>query len=209
MKTGWRFWNEEYNNKESHLNKRLKIIKNNILNCFKLLDTPNVLSICSGEGKDILETILENNLNYNNVLLVDSDQESINLAKQYIFTHNMYNIKAVSADAGFIKTYDNFRADLLLAVGFFGHLSFNDIENTVIKIKQLLNNNAYIIWTANERTFNFIKTSFENNEYEHIEIIKNISEINHIVGLTRFTGIPMQYNTKDYIFTYDYELGIK
>jgi 2-polyprenyl-3-methyl-5-hydroxy-6-metoxy-1,4-benzoquinol methylase len=209
MKTNWRFWNNEYNDKHSDLNKRLDVIKNNILTCFKELDNPNILSICSGQGRDILETILDNNIKYNNILLIDIDQDSINVAQEYISNNNMSRIITKTLDAGFIKNYNNFRADLLLAVGFFGHLSFSDIENTIIKIKQLINNNSYIVWSANERTFNFVKTCFENSEYEHIHIIENISEKNYFVGLTRFTGIATEYSAEDYIFTYDYKLGVK
>ena len=201
MKIDWDLWNKQYDDKNSGFYQRLIIIKLNILSVFNEFENPNILSICSGRGKDILELIKENNLKYNKVVLVDNDKNSLNFANDYVRKNNLKNIEIKYGNAGHMNIYDGFKCDILIAVGFFGHISPSDIENTISKFNQLINKDSYIIWSGGKPVYKQVISSFEKNNYRVFNVVQGISEKNLGVGISKYLGKTAKYNKNDYLFS--------
>ena len=207
MKTNWKIWNAQYEDQSSHLSQRLKIVKGCIKNSFKDLNTLNIISICSGYGKDILESLVETKTQYSKVTLVDLDQKSIRAANAYASSMGLKDINCVIADAGLLSTYVDIKAELVVFVGALGHFSFKDIKNCLAELNKIVCKNGLVVWSANERVLETLLQSFTDNNYKSIDLIQKISEKGHVVGVHRYLGEEKENSGKGRLFTYDERLS--
>ena len=207
MRTNWKVWNDQYNDPLSHLSQRLVVVKNSIKDCLKELDNPEIISICSGHGKDILESLVETKAPYSNVTLIDLDQDSIKSAAAHVSITGLNNIFCVTANAELLSTYIGKKADLVIFVGALGHLSFQDTKQCLSELSKIIRKNGLIVWSANERVLENLLESFTDNGYMPIDLVQKISEKGHIVGIHKYLGEEKENTGIGKLFTYDEELS--
>jgi hypothetical protein len=143
------FWHDNYEDKTSTPYKRTLIVKKLIVDYLINKNNITILSICAGQGRDVLTSLNADTYAY----LIDIDKKCIDYAQSYVNNNNIHNVSIIKADASLISTYvDNNipKADLILICGVFGHLSLEDISITAQSLKQLIKTGGSVIWTRHK-----------------------------------------------------------
>ena len=142
-------WHDNYEDETSTPYKRTLIVKKLIADYLINKNNITILSICAGQGRDVLTSLNADTCAY----LIDVDKECVDYAQSYVNKNDLYNVFVIEADASLISTYiDNNipKADLILICGVFGHLSLEDINITAQSLKQLIKPNGSVIWTRHK-----------------------------------------------------------
>lgn len=149
----WMRWHDDYDDPDSNLSQRLRIVQTRIR---EWLGAPvdrdrHVLSMCAGQGRDILPVAAESGTTRVHLTLVEYDPANVQRARDSARGLGV-DLDVRCADAGASRTYANLpRADLLLACGIFGNIGDGDIHRTVEALPQLCNEAATVVWTRSRR----------------------------------------------------------
>jgi hypothetical protein len=112
-----------------------------------------VLSICSGDSRDILGALVEESAGSRvRGRLVDSDPTLAGRARRAAREASLTGIEVVVADAGTTSAYAGaVPADLILACGVFGNIVDAEVERTIRALPMLCSERATVIWTRHRR----------------------------------------------------------
>ncbi|WP_329100958.1 class I SAM-dependent methyltransferase [Micromonospora sp. NBC_01699] len=154
MTRDWQKWHDEYDEPNSPLAHRLRVVRRDLRRA--LAEAPcgtdgvqQVVSICAGEGRDVLPVLAEQDEHRRvRVLLVELDPVLAQRARTTAADLGLSGVEVRVADAGAVDTYlDVPPAHLLLACGVFGNISAADTRQTVATLPALLAPGAIVIWT--------------------------------------------------------------
>jgi hypothetical protein len=111
-------------------------------------DPLHVVSICAGDGRDVLSVAGELDLRRSiSITLIELDPELAERARQSA-ADLQADVHVLQADAGDRATYAGLsRADVVLACGVFGNISVADAQTTIRFLPRLLNPDGFVIWT--------------------------------------------------------------
>ena len=145
--TDWAQWHQDYNNPDSYISQRLKIVQKRIAEALDRAPagTIRVASMCAGEGRDLLG-VLESHPRARDVVgqLVELDERLADRARASAPSA----IEVLCRDAGTSDAYDGIApVDLLLCCGVFGNITETDIQNTISMWPMLCAPEATVIWT--------------------------------------------------------------
>jgi len=147
MERDWREWHREYDDPESRLSRRLRVVQGYVRDALdRCAPGPiRVVSACAGEGRDLL-AVLEDHPRAGDVtgrlLELDPDLAATAAAR------TPAGIEVVCGDASNTSAYDGaVPADVVLLCGIFGNISDTDIEHTVRLAPTLCAPGASVIWT--------------------------------------------------------------
>lgn len=168
----WHTWNDHYDNADSELSKRLNKVKEYLKNTLLNIEIPTVLNICSGQGKDILESMVELDKDAE-VYLIDTNTNSLNAAINFAKTNNIGTITFINEDASHTSTYKKYdipKSNIVLACGLFGHLNQEDSYGLVDFLKTQIKANGTVIWTKNieNDSISNLRKYFIDNNFEEI-----------------------------------------
>ena len=172
-------WHYNYEDETSTPYKRTLIVKKLISDYLINKNNITILSICAGQGRDVLTSLNEDTHAY----LIDIDKDCIEYAQSYINKNDLHNVFVIEADASLISTYiDNNipKADLILICGVFGHLSLKDINLTIKSLKQLIKPEGSVIWTKHKFDNDItkeIRNAFDLTGYKEETFISPKEEI--------------------------------
>lgn len=172
-------WHDNYEDKKSSPYKRTLMVKKLIVDYLINKNNITILSICAGQGRDILTSLNEDTSAY----LIDVDKECVDYAQSYVNKNDLNNVFVIEADASLISTYiDNNvpKADLILICGVFGHLSLEDINLTAQSLKQLIKPDGSVIWSRNKFDKDIteeVRDSFKLAGYEEEAFISPEKEL--------------------------------
>jgi len=146
----WVTWHAEYGDPSSALNRRLAIVQKHTREFLESAATSpvRVISMCAGEGRDILGVL--HALGRRDVVgrLVELDPQLSATARAQTAALGLPELQVVTGDAGSSAAYEGVApADLLLACGVFGNVSNDDIERTVRAFPALVAEGGTVIWT--------------------------------------------------------------
>lgn len=151
--TQWEAWHGAYADPTSSLSRRLRVVQDHIR---RFLDETaprpvRVLSLCAGEGRDLLEVLAERDDAHRvTATLVELDAGLADRAQA--FAADLAGVEVRTADAGDPETYATDQAaDLVLLCGIFGNVSDADLEHTVSAVPALCAPGARVIWTRTRR----------------------------------------------------------
>jgi SAM-dependent methyltransferase len=148
----WAAWHHVYDNPQSRFSVRLRLVQAELR---RLLDasppgTPlTVVSICSGQGYDILG-VLENHPRAGAVttVLVDSSAANARAALARAERDGIPNVRTVVGDAGLADTYrDVPRADVVIVVGCWHYLDDDDLPAIGPMLTQICAPGAAVVWS--------------------------------------------------------------
>jgi hypothetical protein len=107
-----------------------------------------VLSLCAGEGRDILPVLAETpDTNRPALVLVELDAELASSASERARAAEV-TAQVIVGDAGRSTTWrEHLPADLLMLCGIFGNISDADIRTTVTASPSMLTPGGAVIWT--------------------------------------------------------------
>lgn len=144
-------WHTPYDEPGSNLERRLRWVQRRIR---QVLDEGKigpirVLSLCAGQGRDVLEVLAEHPRRRDVTgLLVELDETNVAHARAAIEQAGLDGIKVVQADASNTSSFaEAVPADLLLVCGVYGNISNADIAKTVRHLPELCAPDATTIWT--------------------------------------------------------------
>jgi hypothetical protein len=200
----WFAWHSPYDDPGSSLSRRLAVVQ---ARTTEALDScrpgpVQVLSICAGQGRDILG-VLTRHPRAGDVVarLVESDPRNATLARQA--ASPFAGVEVVEADAGCTDAYIGaVPAHIVLACGVFGNISDDDVHRTVAAFPSLCAPGATVIWTRHRKepdltpqvrewfhSAGFVEEAFDASE-----------DTLMTVGSHRLTGAAMPFQAGQYLF---------
>ena len=150
----YREWHRHYDDPASSLSWRLEAVRARL---HEELDhhqgSVHVLSVCSGDGRDILGVLAERpDANRVRVTLLEVDPEIARVARAAAEALGRGRVEVRAVDAGSTDAYVGAAsADVVLLVGIFGNISDEDIERTLAAAPQLCRTGASVLWSRGLR----------------------------------------------------------
>jgi hypothetical protein len=149
--TDWRAWHSYYDDPDSSLARRLEIVTQRVSEALESVscdDTIRVLSLCSGDGRDLLPVLASRQPGPYQATLVEKDPSIAADAVTRCRQLGLDRVTVVVGDAGTPSTYTEYLpVDLLLLCGIFGNISRDDIRTSVLAAPLMLRQGGFLIWT--------------------------------------------------------------
>lgn len=165
-----------------------------------------VISLCAGQGRDLLD-VFEELPEQRNVqaLLIENDPKNVEVALNRVQQLGLANVDVRCADAGNSDSYVAATpADLVLLCGVFGNISDRHIFKTIEFLPQLCSAGATVIWTRSRRSPDItpdIRHSFIANRFREEAFIAPDGKI-FSVGVNTFEGTPKPMTLGEQLFTF-------
>jgi hypothetical protein len=203
----WQQWHTAYDS-DSPLRRRLEIVQRHITT---VLDTFSgsplrVVSVCAGEGRDLLGALDRHDRRDLVGRLVELDPELADRARAHAAALGLTKLEVRTGDAGESAAYGGaVPADLVLVCGVFGNISDADIERTLRALPMFSAPGATAIWTRHrhepDMTVNIRRwlkqAGFENTSYDPVPNSDTLGT----VGTAVFRG-ETQPLTDEHLFTF-------
>lgn len=152
MATDWRRWHRAYDDSSSVQSRRLVVVRRRVGEALDALapGARRVLSLCAGEGRDLLPELAARPGLGLDVLLVEADPALVDAARAA--AGGLERVAVRTADAGLPTSFaDVLPVDLLLLCGIFGNVSDEDIRATIAAVPAMLRPGGLVIWTRGRR----------------------------------------------------------
>ena len=147
-------WHRSYADASSSLSRRLAVVRTRIGEVLDAADggAPiRILSLCAGDGRDVLPELAARPSLQNTTTLVELDDQLATAARTTALPHA--GIEVRRGDAGDMTTFDDvLMVDLLLLCGIFGNISIADIRATIAAVPSMLGAEGTVIWTRGRAT---------------------------------------------------------
>jgi ubiquinone/menaquinone biosynthesis C-methylase UbiE len=173
----WRQWHEAYED-ASPLRARLDIVQDRIRDALtaRPADRPTrVISLCAGQGRDLLPVLAERPERNVSARLVELDAHNVSVARERVRDENLDGVDVVQADAALTSAYEGaVPADLILVCGVFGNVSDADVRTTIGELSRLCAPGATVIWTRSRRAPDLtpsIRSWFAHAGFEEISFV--------------------------------------
>jgi hypothetical protein len=203
----WSEWHDHYDVPGSSLARRLRAVQEQVR--IALDDSPpgplNVLSLCAGQGRDLLEVLADHPRRDDvRARLVELDPRNTEVAQAAARAAGLEGVEIVTGDASLTDHYlDLAPADLVLVCGLFGNITDEDIERTVDTCTSLCASGGTVIWTRGRSApdrFPAICTWFESRSFERLFI--SAPDAGYGVAAHRFHATPSPLPPAERIFTF-------
>jgi protein-L-isoaspartate O-methyltransferase len=110
--------------------------------------TQCLLSICAGEGRDVLPVLAELDRAPVRALLLEIDPTLAERARAAASDLRLNDVGVRVADAGATDSYlHESPAHVIMACGVFGNVSLKDVKRTVLVLPELLADSGVVVWT--------------------------------------------------------------
>jgi hypothetical protein len=147
----WKSWHLQYDDPTSSLSRRLVVVRGRVRQALARLpvDRPvGILSLCSGDGRDLLPELASLERRDWQALLVEKDGSLASAASGTARRLGLDEANVIAGDAGEWSTFAAFLpVDVLLLCGIFGNISDTDVRATVASTPAMLRAGATVIWT--------------------------------------------------------------
>ena len=151
MATDWRTWHATYDEPESSLARRLIVVRRRVAETLVARQETapmRILSLCSGDGRDLLPELANSDHETAGAVLVEQDETLAHDAGATASRLGLGQVSVVIGDAGDTATFASaLPVDLLMLCGIFGNVSEHDIAATVAATPSMLRPGATVIWT--------------------------------------------------------------
>ena len=148
-KLDWVAWHTSYADPGSSLSRRLAVVRTRI---GQVLDAAvggrpiDILSLCAGDGRDVLPELVARPSLSATTTLVELDDRLAAAAQ--VAASTLAGVQVRHGDAGDVATFEDvLPVDLLLLCGIFGNISTTDIRATVAAMPSMLAAGGTVIWT--------------------------------------------------------------
>lgn len=203
--TDWFAWHEPYQDPDSALSHRLRIVQRHIDAWLDARPEPalSVLSLCAGQGRDLLGVLAQRPSDAIRVSadLVEKDPRNSAIAR----ANASDQIRVHQADAGDWTTYDGLPpADLLLLVGVLGNIPDPEIIATIAGLPAFCAPGATVIWTRTREAPDLtpaLRGWFTGAGFDEMAFEAPDGEM-FSVGVNRFTGTPIPRPRSGRLFTF-------
>lgn len=180
MTTDWIAWHRHYDDPDSWLARRLAVVRDRlreaIPRALAATPTPRLLSICAGDGRDVLPVLAELDVDRRvDALLVELDPALTDAARADAAALALPGVRVVTGDAGTTDAYAAVApADVVLACGVFGNVSPDDVDRTVATLPTLTAPGGTVLWTRGRRADDptpAIRAAFAEAGFEEVAFV--------------------------------------
>jgi predicted RNA methylase len=203
----WHAWHTDYENADSDLSRRLKVVQAEVRKALPAAPTAevNVVSICAGQAHDIIGVLSEYTAaDKVKARLVERDPRNVEQIRANVAAAGL-DVDVVEGDAADTSLYEGATpADLVLAVGIFGNISDADVFTTIKALPQFCKPGATVLWSRGRQvepditpqirsTFvdaGFVETAFHAPEGAKFQI-----------GANRYEGAAQELR-RGHLFTF-------
>jgi hypothetical protein len=205
----WVAWHAPYDDPGSNLERRLRWVQRRIqLALDEALPGPvQVLSLCAGQGRDLLEVLAVHPRRADvRALLVELDERNVAEARRHVAAAGLDGVEVRQADASNTSSFvGGVPADLLLVCGVYGNISDADIATTVAHLPELCAPRAVTIWTRHRDDPDltpavrqwYLDTGFEELAFDQEDGFL------FGVGTARLTAPPRPFVADQHLFTFE------
>lgn len=203
-------WHKEYEDPASELSWRLRVVQGHIDRALGQVSGPvRVLSLCSGDGRDVLGVLsqLPQDINRVSVTFVEVNpvlaERARNSARAIGISH--WDVREV--DAGTTSSLAGaVPADIVLLVGIFGNITDEDLERTVKAAPQLCNPGATVVWSRgrSDRDVNDrVRQWFRDAAFAEVDYQAPPTASKPAVGVCTYRGpvVPFVEGVRLFTFT--------
>jgi hypothetical protein len=147
----WVEWHAAYGDPVSSISRRLTVVRRRIGETLDTTrDAVRIVSLCAGDGRDVLPVLAERPSLPATAVLVELDPRLAADARQR--ATGVVDVQVREADAGDPTAFaDALPVNLLLLCGIFGNISEADIRTTVDAVPAMLAPGGTVIWTRGHR----------------------------------------------------------
>ncbi len=111
-----------------------------------------LLSLCSGDGRDVLPELARSGRETAPTLLVEQDETLADDARATADRLRLTQVTVIAGDAGDMTTFASvLPVDLLMLCGIFGNLAERDVAATIEATPSMLRPGGTVIWTRGSR----------------------------------------------------------
>lgn len=151
----WHEWHEAYADPSSELSARLGVVRRFVGQALDALrpGPVRILSLCAGEGRDVLPELAARPDLDADVVLVELDPTLAGRAEARAAELGLESVQVRVADAGATAAWaDLVPVDLLLLCGIFGNVAEADIRGTLAAARLVLRPGGWTVWTRGSFT---------------------------------------------------------
>jgi hypothetical protein len=204
----WIEWHLDYEDPQSSLYQRLMFVQDQVQEWLLAHQEnhPVILSLCAGQGRDLLPVLHQNNCTSAKARLIETNPENVSLAKKAVKVYGLTNVEVIEADAGWSTSFEaSVPADLLLVCGVFGNISDADVFRTISFLPQMCAENALVIWTRTRRAPDLTPAIREHFRVAGFEERAFYAPINQFfsVGVHQFIGHPQPFSRDFRLFQFN------
>lgn len=208
MPRDWVAWHAGYDT-DTPLARRLVIVQEQVARSIaERAGSPiRVLSLCAGEGRDLIAPLAAANATANvRGLLVERDPTLAARAREGIAAAGLAGLEVREGDAGSTATFaDAVPADVVVLCGIFGNIGDEAIERTVRLAPTLCAPGATVIWTRHRRRPDLtprIRRWFAAAGFDHAAFIA-VPDSPGSVGVEQLAGAPRPFEPGIRLFEFE------
>lgn len=150
MTTDWLGWHAEYDDAGSSLARRLVVVQRFLRTALGelQLDRPvRLLSLCAGDGRDVLPVLAEHPRPVH-ALLVELDAHLAAEARRAADRLGLPEVQVRAVDAGTTASFgDHLPVDVLVACGVFGNIEPEAVRRIIAALPGWLEPDGVVLWT--------------------------------------------------------------
>jgi hypothetical protein len=146
----WWEWHQPYEDSDSRLSRRLRVVQRLLREAIDARRGPlSIVSMCAGQGRDVMGVLADHaRRDEVTATLVELDPRNAAFARAAIDRAGLERVRMIEGDAALTDTYDGaVPAEIVLACGIFGNITFDDIKRTIDCLPMLCAPNATVLWT--------------------------------------------------------------
>ena len=206
--TDWTRWHADYDDPSSTLSRRRLIVMQTLRSAIDdhACQTLTVISMCAGDGFDVISELASRPDRVGKALLVESDPALATRSQSSAADAGLSgSVTSRCADAADTSNYSGYvPADVLLACGLFGNITDVDVFTTITHLPELIARNAVVIWTRTRRPPDLtpaIREHFRAVGFTELTFVAP-PDVLFSVGPARFGGAPQPFVPARHLFTF-------
>jgi hypothetical protein len=201
MMTDWIAWHRGYDDPDSGLSRRLRVVQAEIGAWLdETAPAPvTVVSACAGDGRDLLQVLAERDDSHRvRATLLEYDRRNVERATRSVAASDLRGITVTCADAGLADSYlEAVPADLLIMCGVFGNMDDDAVRRLIDALPQLCRPGATVIWTRHRRPPDLtgrIRRWLQGVGFEEVSYAAPADQL-YSVGRHRLVAEPQELTT--------------
>jgi hypothetical protein len=206
--TDWDAWHGQYDDPDSPLSRRLRIVQQLIDNELDATASRpiSVVSCCAGDGRDLLG-VLAARADAQRVTahLLEQDPQCVARARATVTKAGLPNITVTRTDAARSDAYrGHVPADVVLLCGVLGNIHDDDGDRLAAALPQLCGSGALVIWTRHRRPPDRtprLRERFCSAGFVEVSFTAP-NDVVFSVGAHRYTGPPAALEPGRRLFTF-------
>ncbi|HET6869946.1 MAG TPA: class I SAM-dependent methyltransferase [Solirubrobacteraceae bacterium] len=205
--TDWVAWHRDYEDPASALNRRLRMVQDQLRRSLPVHPRApvRVISLCAGRGDDLIGVLRDYpHAGLVRARLVELDPRNVDAMREAAREVGL-GLDIVQGDAAEPSFYEGVApADVVLLCGVLGNISERDVRFTIASLPQLCRTGGTVIWTRSRRAPDLtpsVRQWFTASGFSELAFVAPGDAL-WSVGAARFDGRPQPLGSRRF-FTFN------